>query len=41
MNILMLYYSGAGNTKFIANVIENKLAQNNHVVKSLKITEKI
>ena len=40
MNILMLYYSGAGNTKFIANVIENKLAQNNHVVKSLKITEK-
>jgi len=40
MNVLLLYYSGAGNTKFIANLIENKLVENDHIVKSMKITEK-
>jgi flavodoxin/ferredoxin len=40
MKTQMLYYSGAGNTKFIAKIIENKLAQNNHIIKSIKITKK-
>ena len=40
MRILLLYYSGAGNTKFIANIIENKLNEKNHTVKSIRITEK-
>ena len=40
MRILLLYYSGAGNTKFISNLIENKLIEKNHIVNSIKITEK-
>ena len=36
----MLYYSGAGNTKYIANIIENKLVKNNHNIKTIKISEK-
>jgi flavodoxin/Pyruvate/2-oxoacid:ferredoxin oxidoreductase delta subunit len=39
MNIQLFYYSGAGNTKFIADIIRNKLIQNNHTVKYTKITE--
>jgi len=40
MKIQVLYYSGAGNTKFIANSIENKLSERNHIVKSIRVTEK-
>jgi len=40
MKILLLYYSGAGNTKFIAKVIEESIIERNHIVKSIKITEK-
>jgi flavodoxin/ferredoxin len=40
MKVQMLYYSGAGNTKFISKIIENKLVQNNHIIKSIKITKK-
>lgn len=40
MKILLLYYSGAGNTKYIANIIENKLIEQNNIVKSKIITEK-
>jgi len=40
MKIQLLYYSGAGNTKFIASIIENKLSEQKHIVKSIKITEK-
>jgi flavodoxin len=40
MKILLLYYSGAGNTKFIANIIEKTLIERNHSVKAIKITEK-
>ena len=40
MRILLLYYSGAGNTKFIANLIEKTLLKENHVVKSIRKTEK-
>jgi len=36
----LLYYSGAGNTKYIANIIENKLIEQNNIVKSKIITEK-
>ncbi len=40
MKINLLYYSGAGNTNFIANIIEKKLSKKDHVVNSVKITEK-
>jgi len=40
MKIKLLYYSGAGNTKFIANIIERKLLDNGHIVKSIRVTEK-
>jgi len=40
MKIQLLYYSGAGNTKFIANIIENKLSEQKHIVKSMRVTEK-
>jgi len=40
MKIQLLYYSGAGNTKFISNIIENKLSELKHIVKSTKVTEK-
>ena len=40
MRILLLYYSGAGNTKFIAKFIEKILLKENHVVKLIRITEK-
>jgi len=40
MKIQLLYYSGAGNTKFIASIIEKKLSEKNHAVKSTRITEK-
>ena len=40
MKIQLLYYSGAGNTKFIANLIKNKLIEKNHIVNSFKIIEK-
>jgi flavodoxin len=39
MKILLLYYSGAGNTKYIANIVEESLNQKQHNVKSIKITE--
>ena len=39
MKILILYYSGAGTTKFIASLIENELIQRGHNVKSIRITE--
>ena len=39
MNIQLLYYSGAGNTKFIASIIEKSLIVKNHCVKSIRITE--
>ena len=39
MNIQLLYYSGAGNTKFITNIIEKSLIKKNHNVKSIRITE--
>ena len=38
--IQMLYYSGAGNTKFIASIIEELLIKRGHVVNSIRITEK-
>jgi flavodoxin/ferredoxin len=40
MKIQLLYYSGAGNTKFIAKTIENRLIKEGHNVKSIRITEK-
>jgi flavodoxin len=39
MKIKLLYYSGAGNTKYIANIIEKTLTEKNHIVNSIKITE--
>jgi flavodoxin/ferredoxin len=40
LKILLLYYSGAGNTKYIANIIEKKLTEKDHIVNSILITEK-
>jgi flavodoxin len=40
MKIKLLYYSGAGNTKFIASIIEMALIQKSHIVNTLRITEK-
>ena len=39
MKIAIRYYSGAGNTKFIAKKIEKALKKNSHVVSSVKISE--
>jgi flavodoxin/ferredoxin len=39
MKILLLYYSGAGNTKLFASIIEKVLIERKHTVKSVKITE--
>jgi flavodoxin len=38
--ILLLYYSGSGNTKFIAAIIEQLLVEKGHVVQSARIIEK-
>ena len=40
MNIALLYYSGAGNTKFIAKNIFRKLKDKSHNVEMLEITSK-
>jgi flavodoxin/ferredoxin len=40
MKVQLAYYSGAGNTKFVAKLIENRLVQNGHIVKSIRLTEK-
>jgi flavodoxin/ferredoxin len=40
MKIQLLYYSGAGNTKFIANSIEEALSRKNYDVNTIKISEK-
>ena len=40
MNISLYYYSGAGNTKFIAKKISSKLKKMNYKVNFVKITEK-
>ena len=40
MKIKLLYYSGAGNTKFIASIVANKLIKNGHIVESIRVTEK-
>jgi len=40
MNIALLYYSGAGNTKFIAQNIYKKLKEKSYDVKLLNITNK-
>jgi flavodoxin/Pyruvate/2-oxoacid:ferredoxin oxidoreductase delta subunit len=39
MKILILYYSGAGNTKFIASTIEKSLVEGNYIVNSIRLTE--
>jgi ferredoxin/flavodoxin len=39
MKVQLTYYSGAGNTKFIAKIVENRLIQNGHIVKSIRLTE--
>jgi flavodoxin len=41
MKISLLYYSGAGNTKFIAKTLAKKLKEQSHEVKFIKITDSL
>jgi len=40
MKITLYYYSGAGNTKFIAKKVKKHLETNNHNVEMIRITQK-